>query len=66
MNLDEMIKLNNEIITEEELNKIIECEDCINFENNGYSGIYPNKLWYSVRLKCDIGDYEEYEVNYYI
>ena len=66
MKLDEMLKLNNEVITNDILNEILESEECITFENNGCSGIYPNKVWYSITLKCDIADFEQEEINVYL
>lgn len=66
MKLDEMLKLDNEVITIDILNDILGSEECIEFENNGCSGRYPNKVWYSITLKCDIADFEKEEINIYL
>lgn len=66
MNLDEMLRLDGEIITEEQFDEITESEECINFENNGLSGQYNNCVWYSIRLKQEISDFEETEIQVYL
>lgn len=53
MKREEILKLNGELVTESQYDEIAEHEDVISIENNGNSGRFVNKIWYSVYLTED-------------
>lgn len=53
MNLEELLELDNEILTEKDLEELEESELVKDFESLGTSGQHPNCTWYSVTLIND-------------
>lgn len=53
MKREEILNLNGELVTEAQYDEIAEHEDVISIENNGNSGRFVDKTWYSVYLTED-------------
>ena len=53
MELDEILKLNNQVVTEEEVTKIIESPCCRWFGRIDDIGIYPTVICYMIMLEND-------------
>ena len=51
MDYDELMKLNNEILTEDELNQLEEHELVTWIEKLGYSGEHIDCYWFEVQIK---------------
>lgn len=51
MNIEELKEMEWSIVTDEQFDSIWEMPEVERIENNGLSGAYPNKLWYTVILE---------------
>lgn len=43
-------QLDKKIINDEQWEKINESSDVVTLENNGFSGVYPNLIWWTATL----------------
>ncbi|MNP84324.1 hypothetical protein D3C76_1835870 [compost metagenome] len=53
MTRNDILDLNDEVVSSETYDLIAEHEDVISIENNGNSGRFVDKTWYSVFLTED-------------
>lgn len=51
MTLEKIKKFDGEIVNQEEFDALMEDENVIDCKNNGGSGLYHNKTWFSIILK---------------
>lgn len=51
MKFDELLDLDGQILSLEELDELEEHESVFSFENIGNSGRYPGKTWFAVGVK---------------